>query len=578
VDGGATVTIARLTVANGMASSGGGISSYGALSVIGCTIRGNTALGLDGGGIFSDAGTLTVTDSLVTGNSAPTGGAGIFSGGTSGVISGCTISDNTLAVNGAGIYNSFACTLQISNSTISGNSARNVGGGIANFGSTVTLLDSTVSGNSAPSIGGGVFVATYGGNTVLGSSIVAGNTCLGSPDIGGPVTSRGHNLIGDGSGSSGLTAPGDLVGTSAAPIDPRLGPLQDHGGPTPTMAPLAGSPAIDAGDPAQLGVADQRGVLRGGGVNVGAFQASASAFALAAPNSARAGAPLALVVTATDPFGQAAVGYRGTVHLSSSDPRAVLPANYTFTAAANGVHTFPVTLKTAGSQSISATDSATGGSTAGATRITITPAAASQLVMTAPAGATAGVAFSLTVTARDAYGNVATDFSGRVGLSIARGPGDFARGSVLTATAHNGSAAFGNLILNTPGSYRLKAVSGALAAAASGPLIVAQDVSNLVRVAGGAMIRTGRTQYQQAVAITNASGRPLSGPLALLVSNLSRGAVLSDASGSFLGHPYLDFLAAGQRLQAGQRVVVTLTFRSAAAPSPGYAAQVLRGI
>ena len=99
-----------------------------------------------------------------------------------------------------------------------------------------------------------------------------------------------------------------------------------------------------------------------------------------------------------------------------------------------------------------------------------------------------------------------------------------------------------------------------------------------MRVAGGAMIRTGRTQYQQAVAITNASGRPLSGPLALLVSNLSRGAVLSDASGSFLGHPYLDFLAAGQRLQAGQRVVVTLTFRSAAAPSPGYAAQVLRGI
>jgi len=144
--------------------------------------------------------------------------------------------------------------------------------------------------------------------------------------------------------------------------------------------------------------------------------------------------------------------------------------------------------------------------------------------------------------------------------------------------AHNGSAAFSDLVLNAPGTYRLKAASGALAAAASGPLIVAQDASQLVRVAGGAMIRTGPTQYRQAVAITNTSGRPLSGPLALLVSNLSRGAVLSDASGSFLGHPYLDFLAAGQRLQAGQRVVVTLTFRSAAAPSPGYAAQVLRGI
>ena len=92
------------------------------------------------------------------------------------------------------------------------------------------------------------------------------------------------------------------------------------------------------------------------------------------------------------------------------------------------------------------------------------------------------------------------------------------------------------------------------------------------------MIRTGPTQYRQAVAITNTSGRPLSGSLALLVSNLGGGAVLSDASGSFLGHPYVDFLAKGQLLKAGQRVIVTLTFLSATAPSPGYTAQVLRGI
>jgi hypothetical protein len=60
-------------------------------------------------------------------------------------------------------------------------------------------------------------------------------------------------------------------------IDPMLGPLQNNGGPTETMAVLAGSPALNAGDPSQLGVADQRGVVRDGGVNIGAYQASASA-------------------------------------------------------------------------------------------------------------------------------------------------------------------------------------------------------------------------------------------------------------------------------------------------------------
>jgi hypothetical protein len=132
-----------------------------------------------------------------------------------------------------------------------------------------------------------------------------------------------------------LTAPGDLTNT-----DPRLGPLQDNGGPTETMALLVGSPALNAGDPAQLGVADQRGVVRSGGVNIGAYQASASAFVLTAPATATPDVPFDLVVTAVDVFGQTAVGYRGTATFSSSDKFANLPADYTFTGADGGTHTF----------------------------------------------------------------------------------------------------------------------------------------------------------------------------------------------------------------------------------------------
>jgi hypothetical protein len=62
-------------------------------------------------------------------------------------------------------------------------------------------------------------------------------------------------MIGDGSAGSGYAAT-DLVGTSASPIDPKLGMLQDNGGPTMSMALLPGSPALNAGDPAQLAELD----------------------------------------------------------------------------------------------------------------------------------------------------------------------------------------------------------------------------------------------------------------------------------------------------------------------------------
>jgi hypothetical protein len=183
--------------------------------------------------------------------------------------------------------------------------------------------------------------------------------------VSGPLDSQGYNLIGDGSGGSGY-ADTDLVGSADNPIDPLLGPLQDNGGPTPTMALLSGSPALDAGDPDQLGSPDQRGVGRTDGVNIGAYQASATAFLVSAPRRVHAGVPFDVTVTAVDPFGQVAVGYTGTVTFSTSDPDrgVILPADYTFTLDGGGVHTFTdtglgeTTLITPGDQTITATDTA----------------------------------------------------------------------------------------------------------------------------------------------------------------------------------------------------------------------------
>lgn len=141
----------------------------------------------------------------------------------------------------------------VSNSTLSANSASN-GGGIYN-GATLTVTASTLSGNSAVD-GGGIDI--FAGVAHIQNTIVAGNTAGSRPDLDGASDSLGHNLIGDGTGGSGFTDT-DLVGTAANPIDPLLGPLQDNGGPTQTMALLSDSPAIDAGDNAGASQWDQRG-------------------------------------------------------------------------------------------------------------------------------------------------------------------------------------------------------------------------------------------------------------------------------------------------------------------------------
>ena len=219
------------------------------------------------------------------------------------------------------------------------------------------------------------------GSPVLHNPRIAGNFRGGTgttrDDVYGSLDSSGdYNLIGDGTAMTGLSngVNGNLVGSADAPIDPLLDALGDQGGPTPTMALLPGSPALDGGASDQLGTTDQRGVVRSGGVNIGAYQASASAFVLTAPDTVTAGMPFDVTVIAVDSFGQVAVGYTGTVTFSTTDPdlNVVLPPDYLFTLADGGLHTFMAgfTLQTPGLWALTATDSA--GSFASSVPITVT--------------------------------------------------------------------------------------------------------------------------------------------------------------------------------------------------------------
>ena len=133
----------------------------------------------------------------------------------------------------------------VDESTLTGNSCSSDGGaGIDNEGGAVTVNQSTLTLNNAPSPAygnGSGGIGTYGGSTTIFNSIVAGNTSPSNPNLYGSITQTGVNL------------------TTGNPL---LAPLGNYGGPTPTMPPLPGSPAIDGGTSGTSFNTDQRGLPR----------------------------------------------------------------------------------------------------------------------------------------------------------------------------------------------------------------------------------------------------------------------------------------------------------------------------
>ena len=201
-------------------------------------------------------------------------------------MEGSTVSGNMSYGRGGGIANGILDyfyafrreQLWLINSTVSGNVADGSGGGIyTGLGeyNRVILDNATITANVADADGndegdgGGLFNRL--GQVQLRNSILAANQDHSQgtqrPDCWTPrrLDSRGYNLIGDASTCplDGITV-GNLLG-----VDPRLGPLQDNGGSTQTHSLLAGSPAVDAGnpngcisDPYRLLIVDQRGYIR----------------------------------------------------------------------------------------------------------------------------------------------------------------------------------------------------------------------------------------------------------------------------------------------------------------------------
>jgi hypothetical protein len=293
-----TAVISGLTIENGNSDDyGGGIHNNGTLTLSDCTVSGNSSFQTTFGGSPG----LENFDRLTVNN--------------------CTFSDN-IGANGGGVANYYG-TGTITNSTFSGNYASNAGGAIFEYGTAtspdpLTLTNCTLSGNSAGVFGGGLL--NYSGELIVGNTIIAGNNALNGPDFwGSPATSNGHNLLGNNSnlhgGPTGFGGGGDQVGTAASPIDPGLAPLGNYGGPTQTMPPLPGSPAIGAGSGTlavdangQPLAHDQRGYLRpsSGPIDIGAVEDDESTempptVQVTSPTAGSVPNQVVLTLTASDP-------------------------------------------------------------------------------------------------------------------------------------------------------------------------------------------------------------------------------------------------------------------------------------
>jgi hypothetical protein len=406
----------------------------------GTIVNGNGA-----GPVFLVGGSHTVTLKNLTitnghaGDAVGGAGGGITTGGdTTVTVIGCTISGNKAdGVSGAGgaIFNHAGGTLTIINSTISGNSSTGSvgqGGGIDNDAAAI-LINCTIAGNSANTALGGGILNSQIGTLSLTNTIIAGNTggdCANF--LSQNIALNDHNLIQDGSCSPSVSG------------DPKLGLLQNNGGPTFTQALLAGSPAIDAGDDAVLGsptslTTDQRGTgfprKSCAHVDIGAYESGAGAppvvtcpaniTAMASPGQTTA--TVSFSATATDPC-----------------QGALSPVYKVGNTVITSPHTFGVGMTTV---SVSATNS--GGLTATCSfTVTVTCAPptitcpGNLAVFSDPGRTTAKVSFA--ATASDACDGALTPVY-KVGNTVISSPFAFPPGvTTVTATATGSNGLMGS--------------------------------------------------------------------------------------------------------------------------------------
>jgi FKBP-type peptidyl-prolyl cis-trans isomerase 2 len=195
------------------------------------------------------------------------------------------------------------------------------------------------------------------------------------------------------------------------------------------------------------------GSTQGTGGSTAVSPAAATAFVVTEPGTATAGTSFTATITAVDAYGNTVTGYAGSVTLTAGDGQTVhLAATPAFV---NGVATVTVTLNTADNVTLTATSGSihgTGGSTA------VSAGTATAFVVTEPGTATPGTSFTISITAKDAFGNTVTGFAGSVTLTASDGQ----TVHLAAAPAFVNGVASVTVTLDTTDNVTLTATSGSI--------------------------------------------------------------------------------------------------------------------
>lgn len=301
ISGGSSLTVRNSTVSENDADDAAGIAieqivdAGSSFDLIDSTVSGNVGPGLGGGVAIDTAGSATeavsvgITRSTISENIAGAGSGlmvlNLFGGGNSDqvvTVDSSTISNNEGSTPGIILQSAGSADVAtgIVNSTISGNTGGHGGVYLDRSGTgefRVEIAHSTITDNEAGGGSGGVSLIDQA-EAFIRHSIVAdndGTDFFSDPGSGYQIH---WSLVSDTSGSAAAaTAVGS--GTGNITGDPDLGPLAFNGGTTQTHLPIAGSPAIDAGQPgiASAPASDQRGAARiqNGRIDIGAVEVAA---------------------------------------------------------------------------------------------------------------------------------------------------------------------------------------------------------------------------------------------------------------------------------------------------------------
>ncbi|MEY2495664.1 MAG: hypothetical protein QOJ45_2156 [Verrucomicrobiota bacterium] len=494
-----TLTVTNSTISgNIVTGNGGGIGNIATTKIINSTISNNRATFFGGGVMNGNPGsTLSVTNSTITNNRCDSNNAGFNTGGGISVnpASNAPLLNNTIV---AGNFRGTGTTRDDLNGPFNSTSSYNlIGDGTGETGITNGTNGNHVGTSANPINALLAALGNYGGPTpthlLLPASpaidaaldplaVDANNDPLTTDQRGAGFPRRVGQAIDIGavevnySFSATAGTPQSVAVNTAFPVALKA-TVTESGNPVSGIsvtftAPASGASGTFSSGNTATAVTGANGVATAPTFTAngtpGSYTVAATVvgiatpanfsltnvvgavthFGVTAPTNATAGASFNFTVTALDSGNNVVTAYSGTVHFTSTDSQAILPANSTIT---NGTGSFTATLKTAGSRTITATDTSTS-VTGTSNPITVGAAAATRFSVSAPTNAAAGSPFNFTVTALDQFNNTATGYAGTVQFSSTDSQAVLPANSTLT----NGTGTF-SATLKTLGNRTITA-------------------------------------------------------------------------------------------------------------------------